>query len=944
MIRRIRKTTSIKNFLTASCSGQVATLLTLAMVIVLIIIVATIKVGNISNKATTLANAADSSALLLASQLSTKAYQLWDSLEDDPNDGQGTTEKCKKSSFLSMLLGAIFAIICIVVLSILWPGMGTAVGAKLAMMIMIASAAAAGAVGGAVGAMVSGTNVLQGAAQGAAIGAAIGGIAAGTIGIMNPAFFANTAAFAPASSALFLSTSTLAGAIGTGVMGLGSTLYKAMSEANATDKSLSEAARALNGLSEKGTYRESVFLNALSQTIEDQNTTKTMGICKAVIDGEKEECGEDDKYDPYDADNDGDQDEIISYFSYWWDRRIKDLKRLFPKLKSRTQDFIKCDTAYQLYACEAKNNKGGNCEDKKEDNCWQTKAQDEKVPLKDFRYFAQEQYSAAYECKYSTSYLSQTGYEGYAYNPCASYVYSDEYSAGSYYPSWTPGPLYRSGLTEWKKYLMNNLDSPASRNTCGYDSSSSSEQFKQYRDTLGAEPAGSGVVVAVAEALEVKGIGVSFYKSGLKTREEEDGDDSKDKDKDTENDNGFCDSCALEPYHDEVEAVTSELNSLVDSVKDLNKQSTENLASTWESWIKWYYDEGVTDKDEETCEETVKENTGDYYDTLRVLIDGEDLNGNGVNGEKDVTITVPDEDGNDVEWETDELQGIRAWQKELKKQKAGYIKKLPECEVNPLYYYVEGRSGGSAEVDYYNNYPCYDSANKIISLDGDQEDEFEEAVTALETLIDEIGEGDDPPKGSIRYEMKKYDTDMNNLYNSSTINFGGRNPVTYRWRDSACPASLTDSEDWDNDCDTGETGFCHSIKVQTSDFKVPWVKKESSSGFLSKKVCLVLTDYCYDPDKKHIVFPNGSPACENSYNPVSVTITKKDITRQAMGILGKFSQQDESDACENLTEEEKEAKAAEDKQVSDNDLERVTIKKKAKAYFSYYKLGLEDTK
>ena len=251
MIRRIRKTTSIKNFLTASCSGQVATLLTLAMVIVLIIIVATIKVGNISNKATTLANAADSSALLLASQLSTKAYQLWDSLEDDPNDGQGTTEKCKKSSFLSMLLGAIFAIICIVVLSILWPGMGTAVGAKLAMMIMIASAAAAGAVGGAVGAMVSGTNVLQGAAQGASYWGGYRWDSRRNNRYNESSFFANTAAFAPASSALFLSTSTLAGAIGTGVMGLGSTLYKAMSEANATDKSLSEAARALNGLSER---------------------------------------------------------------------------------------------------------------------------------------------------------------------------------------------------------------------------------------------------------------------------------------------------------------------------------------------------------------------------------------------------------------------------------------------------------------------------------------------------------------------------------------------------------------------------------------------------------------------------------------------------------------------------------------------------------------------
>ena len=107
-----------------------------------------------------------------------------------------------------------------------------------------------------------------------------------------------------------------AGAIGTGVMGLGSALYKAGSEASALDKSLSEAARALNGLPEKDIYREQVFLNALSRTIEDQNTTKTMGICKTEekTNDEGETYTEYTKCDPQDSDNDGDKDEIISYF------------------------------------------------------------------------------------------------------------------------------------------------------------------------------------------------------------------------------------------------------------------------------------------------------------------------------------------------------------------------------------------------------------------------------------------------------------------------------------------------------------------------------------------------------------------------------------------------------------------------------------------------------
>lgn len=914
--------------MTASCSGQIATLLTLSMVIVLIIIAATIKVGNLSNKATTLANAADSSALLLASQLSTKAFQLWDSLKGDPNDGKGATKKCQKSSFLSMLLGAIFAIIAVVVMIYFPPfaALGLANASVLAKMaVFIAIAATSGAAGGAVGAVASGTNVLYGAAQGAAIGAAIGGIAAGSIATINPAFFGTPAL---TGGIMVPTTMQALGAIGTGVMGLGNTLYKAWSEANALDKSFSEAARALNGLPEKDTYREAVFLNALSQTIEDQNTTKTMGICKAVIDGEKEECAEDDKYDPYDADNDGDKDEIISYFSYWWDRRIKDLKELFPKLQSRTQDFIKCDTKYQLYECGPENKQCEKDEDDKKDKCWQTPKppKDGKVPLNDFRYFAQSQYSAAYECKYSTIPLWPTGSESPGYTSCSPYYgYYEEYPTGWYYADWTPGPLYRAVLSEWKEYLMCSLNTPQERNACGYDSASSGEQCKQAKDT--AEPAGDGVVVAVAEALEANGIGVSFYKSGLKTRVEKDNGD-------------ICDTCALEPYHDEVEAVTSELNSLADSVNDLNQQSAEKLASTWESWIKWYYDEGVTDKDEETCAETVKENTDDYYDTLRVLIDGEDLNGNDVTGEKNVTVTIQDEDRNNVEQEVNELQGIKAWQKELKKQKDKYINKLPACELSSSWG-TDTNGDGIPDyynnADYYANYPCYDSASKVVTIDGDQDDEFTAADTGLQALIDEIGDGEDPPKGSIRYEMKQYDTDMRNLYNSSVINFGGKNPITYRWRDSACPASLKDEDDWDNDCDTAETGFCHSIEIQTSDFKAPWVKKKSSGGFLSKKVCLILMDYCYDPDKKHVT------CGKNIHNPVWVQITKKDITAQDMGILGKFTQQDEGTGpCQNLTEEEKKAKDEEDKQVRDNKLERITIKKKAKAYFSYNKLGLEE--
>ena len=103
---------------------------------------------------------------------------------------------------------------------------------------------------------------------------------------------------------------------------------------------------------------------------------------------------------------------------------------------------------------------------------------------------------------------------------------------------------------------------------------------------------------------------------------------------------------------------------------------------------------------------------------------------------------------------------------------------------------------------------------------------------------------------------------------------------------------------------------------------------------MSTKTCLALTDYCYDPDQKHIVFPDGGGfACENSSNSVWVSITKEDKTDQDMGLLGNLAYQaeDSSDCSEE----------AEDTGEVEEGIEKIKIKKKSKAYFSYYKLGLE---
>ena len=84
----------------------------------------------------------------------------------------------------------------------------------------------------------------------------------------------------------------------------GSSIYKETVQQKMMSDVMISFSNALNSLSDRDAYRESTFLTVLSQTVDDPNMT----------------------VDEFDSDGDGDTEEMISYFQYWWDERIKALK------------------------------------------------------------------------------------------------------------------------------------------------------------------------------------------------------------------------------------------------------------------------------------------------------------------------------------------------------------------------------------------------------------------------------------------------------------------------------------------------------------------------------------------------------------------------------------------------------------------------------------------
>ncbi|MBI4322871.1 MAG: hypothetical protein HY596_01200 [Candidatus Omnitrophica bacterium] len=339
MIRLLRKLLSVANLRRkrAQARGQIATVLLLAIVAVLLFTLMTANLGQVSLVATNAANASDSASLYLASQLSTKSHQLWESLGHK-------TQKCQKKGFFGSLFAIIFAIVMIVLqqyefLPVAFAptttgAIAAAFGSTTAP--IVAAGAIGGFVGGAIGGAVTGTNPLIGALQGALIGASIGfgvgsaqnlaasfassagtkaGAAAAAVGTGSE--FEIALAFAKEFNA-FMASYAAPFAIGGGAFSAGTSLFNSVMSDLAKSDAIAAAAKALSGLPETLRIQQGVIFRALSETVDDPTKVQ----------------------DVHDADGDGDTQEQIPRFLSWWDQRVKALKDNIPTMADTVSQFV----------------------------------------------------------------------------------------------------------------------------------------------------------------------------------------------------------------------------------------------------------------------------------------------------------------------------------------------------------------------------------------------------------------------------------------------------------------------------------------------------------------------------------------------------------------------------------------------------------------------------
>ena len=344
MINYLNKTVSLNNLKILKPQGQIATLLILIMVVMLIFILTIINLGQVSLTATTISNAADAATLSLASSLATKSR-----LMAQPLGFNYPPKQCKSGGMASLVFAIVLAVIAIVVIILTWP-VGGAPGWAI-----LAAGTAGGAVGGAAGASYAGTPVVVGAIQGAMIGASIGygaGAAFGSTGAGGTVGAGQVAGSTgatvgglegetvvgisagnaiPAGSVLSSGTAvpsvaTAASAIALHGLGTAASLYNASVAEQNTSAAFAAAAKALSGLPEYDRIRESAFLQAFMQTVDDPNKYKDPAT---LMEG-----------DPRDLNGNGDTTDKISNFLYWWDDRITQLKDRVPVLRNLVRGFV----------------------------------------------------------------------------------------------------------------------------------------------------------------------------------------------------------------------------------------------------------------------------------------------------------------------------------------------------------------------------------------------------------------------------------------------------------------------------------------------------------------------------------------------------------------------------------------------------------------------------
>lgn len=351
-MRQLRTLISVANLAARKRGkrGQIATFLLLGLGVVLILALATANLGQFSLATTEASNTADSAVLLLGSQLATKANVHYQTLGE-------RIQKCKRTGFLGTLL----AIVVAIAVTVLTWGVGAPIGmgffafAAQNLGLMMAVGAAGGFLGGAIGgAVVHGTlsGALTGGLHGAMTGAAIGGgissvahgvaKAAATTAVNSLQGAGEMAALGAGDvySAAYANAMAQYGAaagVAGGSSAVGGSVYHGVTEQMKTEDSFTVAAKAISGLPERDQIRESVFLQAFSQTVKDPNLTD--GTCHwptpEDAEGIVQVTG-----DPDDHDADGDRAEQIPCFRYWWDQRIVNLKAKFPELQADIEAFL----------------------------------------------------------------------------------------------------------------------------------------------------------------------------------------------------------------------------------------------------------------------------------------------------------------------------------------------------------------------------------------------------------------------------------------------------------------------------------------------------------------------------------------------------------------------------------------------------------------------------
>ena len=332
MISNFYKKFSLNNLQNDKPNGQVATILILIIVVILILILTTVNLGQLSISSTNLSNVADSAALVLASSLAARANYIAGSLQDSCGDFR---ECCTKGWGW---LAWIFIVIVVVVVAVASWGYGLAPAAAFF------AAVGAGAAAGVAASAMAGTDILQGAIQGAMIGAAIGGgvsvisgmvVGAGAASAGTAAETAALAGGATAQEAAALAAQAIAnyatsaagltagmvGSVAGGTLAIASSGYNTYVADQNMAAAFASASKSLNGLLDRDRYREGVFLQIFSQTVDDP---------KLLTDID-------------DLNGNGDITDKVSRFLYYWDGRVKALLAIIPVLEPIVSAFFYTD-------------------------------------------------------------------------------------------------------------------------------------------------------------------------------------------------------------------------------------------------------------------------------------------------------------------------------------------------------------------------------------------------------------------------------------------------------------------------------------------------------------------------------------------------------------------------------------------------------------------------